>query len=128
MGSKEYKDFAPHAESCRRLDAAASFQYRALGQAPQSGELSGSVTPQSRRWARDMPGKRIQIEDDNWAALRLLASDRMMTFQELADEAFADLLKKHGRPVDLRAALRKSAGTSAEVVPLRRKTKPRHKK
>jgi hypothetical protein len=33
----------------------------------------------------------------------------MMTFQELADEAFADVLKKHGRPVDLRAALRKSA-------------------
>jgi hypothetical protein len=39
----------------------------------------------------------------------LLARDRMMTFQELADEAFADVLKKHGRPVDLRAALRKSA-------------------
>jgi hypothetical protein len=25
----------------------------------------------------------------------------MMDFQELADEAFSDLLKKHGRPVDL---------------------------
>ena len=32
-----------------------------------------------------------------------------MTFRKLADEAFADVLKKHGRPVDLRAALRKSA-------------------
>jgi hypothetical protein len=69
-----------------------------------------------------MPGKRIQIDDENWAALRLLASDRMMTFQELADEAFADLLKKHGRPVDLRAALRKSAGVSAEVVPFKAKS------
>lgn len=75
-----------------------------------------------------MPGKRIQIDDENWAALRLLGSDRMMTFQELADEAFADLLKKHGRPVDLRAALRRSAGTAAEVVPLQRKSKPRRKK
>jgi uncharacterized protein with von Willebrand factor type A (vWA) domain len=75
-----------------------------------------------------MPGKRIQIDEENWAALRLLASDRMMTFQELADEALADLLKKHGRPVDLRAALRKSAGASGEVVPLRRKSKPRPKK
>jgi hypothetical protein len=33
----------------------------------------------------------------------------MMTFQELADEAFRDLLKKHGRPTDLKEALRKSA-------------------
>jgi len=70
-----------------------------------------------------MPGKRIQIDDENWSQLRLMAHDRMMTFQELADEAFTDLLKKHGRPVDLRAALRKSAGASADVVPLHRKTK-----
>ena len=66
-----------------------------------------------------MPGKRIQIDDESWAALDLLAHDRMMTFQELADEAFADLLKKHGRPVDLRAALRRSAGVSADVIPLK---------
>ncbi len=56
-----------------------------------------------------MPGKRVQLDEESWAALKLLARDRMMTFQELADEAFADVLKKHGRPVDLRAALRKSA-------------------
>jgi hypothetical protein len=66
-----------------------------------------------------MPGKRVQIDDETWAALDLLARDRMMTFQELAEEAFADLLKKHGRPVDLRAALRKSAGASAKVVPFK---------
>jgi len=56
-----------------------------------------------------MPGKRVQLDDETWASLDVLARDRMMTFQELADEAFADVLKKHGRPVDLRAALRKSA-------------------
>ena len=33
----------------------------------------------------------------------------MATIQELADEAFADLLQKHGIPVDLKDALRKSA-------------------
>jgi uncharacterized protein with von Willebrand factor type A (vWA) domain len=66
-----------------------------------------------------MPGKRVQIDDETWAALDLLARDRMMTFQELADEAFADLLKKHGRPVDLRAALRKSAGATVNVMPLK---------
>lgn len=66
-----------------------------------------------------MPGKRVQIDRDSWAALDLLAKDRMMTFQELADEAFADLLKKHGRPVDLRAALRQSAGAGAKVIALK---------
>ena len=37
-----------------------------------------------------------------------LARDRTATFHELADEAFTDLLKKHGIPIDLRDALRKS--------------------
>jgi hypothetical protein len=73
-----------------------------------------------------MPGKRVNIDDETWMALDLLARDRMATFQELADEAFADLLKKHGRPVDLKAALRRSAGVSAEVIPLdRKKTRAR---
>jgi hypothetical protein len=40
----------------------------------------------------------------------------MATFQELADEAFGDLLRKHGVPVDLKDALRKSAGISKTPV------------
>ena len=72
-----------------------------------------------------MPGKRVNIDDESWMALDLLARDRMATFQELADEAFADLLKKHGRPVDLKAALRRSAGASAEVVKFKPRKKPR---
>jgi uncharacterized protein with von Willebrand factor type A (vWA) domain len=80
---------------------------------------------QGTEWEGVVPGKRVKIDAESWAALDLLAHDRMMTFQELADEAFADVLKKHGRPVDLRAALRKSAGASADVIPLKRdKTKP----
>lgn len=67
-----------------------------------------------------MPGKRIQIDDETWQALDLLARDRMATFQELSEEAFADLLRKHNRPVSLKSALRMSAGRSAEVVPLRK--------
>jgi hypothetical protein len=55
-----------------------------------------------------MPGKRVQFDDETWHALDLLARDRMMDFQELADEAFSDLLKKHGRPTDLKTALRES--------------------
>ncbi len=56
-----------------------------------------------------MPAKRVRFDDETWAALDLLARDRMAEFQELADEAFADLLKKHGRPTDLTTALRRSA-------------------
>ena len=52
-----------------------------------------------------MKGKGIKFEADDFAALDQLARDRMMTFQELADEAFRDLLKKHGRPTDLKEAL-----------------------
>ncbi len=70
-----------------------------------------------------MPGKRIQFDEESWAVLDLLARDRMMTFQELAEEAFRDLLRKHNRPVDLKEALRKSAGASAQVLPLKRPTK-----
>ena len=55
-----------------------------------------------------MPGKRVQFDSETWAALDLLARDRMSTFQELADEAFSDLLKKYGRPTDLKTALRES--------------------
>ncbi len=68
-----------------------------------------------------MPGKRVQFDQETWAALDLLARDSMMTFQELADEAFRDVLRKHNRPTGLKEALRKSAGASAEVVPLKRR-------
>ena len=71
-----------------------------------------------------MPGKRVNIDDETWTVLDLLGRDRMATFQELADEAFADLLKKHGRPVGLKAALRKSAGVSAEIVRLKTGKRP----
>lgn len=53
--------------------------------------------------------KLIEFDDDTFAKLKQLARDRMATFQELADEAFADLMKKHGIPIDLRDALKKSA-------------------
>jgi hypothetical protein len=55
-----------------------------------------------------MPGKRIQFDDATWYALDQLAKDRMQDFQELADEALTDLLRKHGRPTDLKTALRES--------------------
>jgi non-homologous end joining protein Ku len=56
--------------------------------------------------------KLIAFDDDTFDKLKQLARDRMATIQELADEAFADLLRKHGIPVDLKDALRKSASFS----------------
>ena len=56
--------------------------------------------------------KLIDFDDDTFDKLKQLGRDRMATLQELADEAFADLLKKHGIPIDLKDALRKSASAS----------------
>jgi hypothetical protein len=72
----------------------------------------------------DRKGKRVGFDLETWHELDLLAHDRMMTFQELADEAFRDVLKKHGRPYDLRDALKKSArasGPSAGAPEVKRK-------
>jgi hypothetical protein len=53
--------------------------------------------------------KRIEFDAETYQALSLLARDSMKSLQELADEAFRDLLKKHGRPTTLREALKASA-------------------
>jgi len=68
--------------------------------------------------------KLIAFDEDTFDKLKQLGRDRMATFQELADEAFADLLKKHGIPIDLRDALRKSARLDgvADKAAARRKT------
>jgi hypothetical protein len=67
-----------------------------------------------------MPRKLIAFDDETMSALTQLGRDRMATMQELADEAFADLLKKHGVPIDLKDALRKSAGLVKEKSRARR--------
>jgi hypothetical protein len=56
--------------------------------------------------------KLIAFDDDTFDKLTQLGRGRMATLQELADEAFADLLKKHGVPIDLKDALRKSASAA----------------
>ena len=73
-----------------------------------------------------MPSKLVQFDAETWQGLDLLARDQMKTFQELADEAFGDLLRKHGRPVDLEDALRRSAREGAAVQHLG--TRPRRPK
>ena len=56
--------------------------------------------------------KLIAFDEDTFSKLTELGRYRMATIQELAEEAFTDLLKKHGVPRDLKDALRKSASAS----------------
>lgn len=62
------------------------------------------MNPTRRRSVR----KLISFDDETANALKLLGADRRKSLQNLADEAFADLLRKHGRPVRLKDALRQS--------------------
>ena len=66
--------------------------------------------------AIDAPYKRklIAFDAEAWYALHLLARDTMKDIQELADEAFADVLKKYHRPTGLKEALRQSAREQSE--------------
>jgi hypothetical protein len=59
-----------------------------------------------------MIGKRVQFDEEMWAAINLLRQERRRSFQQLADEAFRDLLEKHHRPPDLKTQLRESAGVA----------------
>ncbi|SDN19276.1 hypothetical protein [Afipia sp. GAS231] len=63
--------------------------------------------------------KLIAFDEDTFAKLSELGRDRMATIQELAEEAFADVLKKHGIPIDLKDALRKSAAGSKTAAPVK---------
>jgi hypothetical protein len=73
----------------------------------------------------DARRKLVEFDAQTWQALDLLARDSMKTLQELADEAFRDLLRKYERPTDLKAALRQSAGVSAQVHKFPAKKKPK---
>jgi hypothetical protein len=53
--------------------------------------------------------KLIAFDEDTFDKLKQLGRDQMLGLQDLADEAFSDLLEKHGIPADLKDALRQSA-------------------
>lgn len=72
--------------------------------------------------------KLIAFDDDALDRLKQLGRDRKATLQELADEAFADLLKKHGVPRDLKDALRKSAALDRSAGKAESRSAPRKTK
>ena len=56
-----------------------------------------------------MARKLIGFNPGTLQALELLSSDSGRSLQQLADEAFADLLAKHHRPRTFKDALKQSA-------------------
>jgi hypothetical protein len=62
----------------------------------------------ARREPASARRKLIEFDAETWHAFHMLSRDSMKSLQELAEEAFADLLKKHGRPVTLKQALKES--------------------
>ena len=63
--------------------------------------------------------KIIEFDAETWQAVHSLARDSMKTTQELAEEAFGDLLKKHHRAVTLKEALTASVRVPTKVQPKR---------
>ena len=61
------------------------------------------------RQANYLKRKLIEFAPEIWLALDLLAKDTGRSVQDLADEAFVDLLGKYQRPFSLKEALRESA-------------------
>jgi hypothetical protein len=61
-----------------------------------------------------MVGKRVEFDDETWAVINLLRQERRRSFQQLANEAFADLLEKYHKPVDLKSQLRESLDMEAK--------------
>lgn len=70
--------------------------------------------------------KLIAFDDDIADKLVQLGRDRMASLQDLADEAFADLLKKHGVPIDLKDALRKSTRAVETTLATPARRQPRN--
>jgi hypothetical protein len=55
-----------------------------------------------------MVGKRVQFDEETWQAIEAVMSRHGLTFQELTDEAFKDVLKKYKQPFGLMDSLRES--------------------
>lgn len=72
--------------------------------------------------------KLIEFDGERWQALEMLARDRMASIQELADEAFRDLLVKHRRPESLSSALKQSVRATPANEGEIQARKPRRKR
>jgi hypothetical protein len=61
-------------------------------------KVSGSLVRAAARAKDEWSASAFQFDDETWEAIVTVARGNGSSFQELADEAFADLLKKHKQP------------------------------
>jgi hypothetical protein len=80
------------------------------------------MPPRARRPSQPVR-KRIEFDAETWHSLHQLSLDSVKSLQELADEAFRDLLKKYHRPITLKEMLRAStrAQPANDRLPAKRK-------
>ena len=70
-----------------------------------------------------MVGKRVQFDDETWEAIVALAHRNGSSFEQLTEEAYAGLLKKHKQPVGLKASLKEKREQATETQQEPKETK-----
>jgi hypothetical protein len=68
--------------------------------------------------------KMIHVSMASNEALQALAAESKQSFQDLIDEAIADLLKKHKRPVTLKDMLRESLSDDSKQTRRPKRRRP----
>jgi hypothetical protein len=68
--------------------------------------------------------KMIHVATASHDALQTLARETGQSFQDLIDQAIADLLKKHKRPVTLNDMLRESLATGGKAATPPKRRRP----
>ena len=63
-----------------------------------------------------MPAKRVLLDTVVVQALEVLGHDSGKSFQELAEEAFRDLLRKHRRPTTLKRCYGRALGATQPTM------------
>ena len=86
---------------------------KAASKKPTSRRLHLRVVDNAPPPSPDPPRRKlIAFDPDTFAALDLYRRESMKDWDELTEEAFRDLLDKHGRSADLRTALKRSASAA----------------
>jgi hypothetical protein len=70
-------------------------------------------------------GKRVVFDEETWRGLDFLMREQMKSFDEISAEAYRDLLRKYGRPENLKAALNESLRASDQGESKARQPRPR---
>jgi hypothetical protein len=74
------------------------------------------LTSPSQRDGGRWSASAFNSDDETWEAILALSRSKGLNFEDLADKALADLLKKHKQPVGLKAALKESVGKRARKM------------